>query len=132
MISDAEVLIASSIRAYVGGGYFNPVDDLIAAGRLIAQPTGLDADVNLEIEQKSTYYFAQLYSYLTGELESGELLFALYTRRHMRLAPYIFDVERLSDFEWQASRGLLRTDGYYAVPYDLGDAALRRIEELEL
>lgn len=127
--SDSDLILASALRAYVGGGYFNPAATIVDECRKIELPADLlaaSARMNLGDVAESTFYIAELYAALTPRVANGELLFAVYARNSYMLAPYLFDEERCSDFEVQVHDELLAVIGYYSVPYGMAKEGMLR------
>jgi len=128
MRSDQELVIASDAGPDVGGGYFNPPDQLLASCRLLdlgVFSTQMGS-VRLRPGEAPSYVLSALYKHLSSQLGSSEILFAVYQRSLFCMAPYIYSAERLSDFERQVACGSLSRAGFYAVPKDFANEGLRR------
>lgn len=125
MRSDHDVLSSAMGRVYVGGSYFNPVAILKASGRAVSGlPTPETSIMNLAERGQATYVISRLYQELRAAIIGDELLFALYRRGDILLAPFIWDEERLIDFEKQAQAGVLDLLGFYAVPRAVAESGL--------
>jgi hypothetical protein len=127
--SDRALTLASDLAPAIGGGYFNPVGDLAEVSRQLWIDHSSVSDVgqmNLEEAAAPTYVVTHLYLQLTAQLAPQELLFAVYERPSYMMAPYIYDPQRLSDFERQVADRILVRRCFYAVPHDLADQGLRR------
>jgi len=128
--SDADILRASEKRAYVGGGYYNPVCELEERARKIC---GTDL-ATLDVEERmafepyldDTYFISTLLDALTRRVREGEILFGVYEGDQHRMAPYLYDHERLIEFERQVFQRVLRRRGFYAVEHELANRGLLR------
>ncbi|MBF9127621.1 hypothetical protein I0C86_01205 [Plantactinospora sp. S1510] len=125
---DFEIMLAAETRVDFGGGYFNSARDLESVGEPIdIGDLGTDLDgLNLSNEGEPTYRISKLFRELNRSLEPSKLLFGLYERGIYRLAPYIYDEERLFNFEEQVARGTLSRVAYFAVYRDIADEGLKR------
>jgi len=79
---------------------------------------------NLTSASPPTFAFTSLMHSLHVQVKADELLFGAYQTRHYRLAPYLFDVERLSDFEARVQTGSLARVGFFAVKRVDGERGL--------
>jgi hypothetical protein len=125
--SDHDIVTASSERAYVGGSYYNPPKEVMVHCRQIVVPEAATASaMNLGDKDDPTFVVSSLYGVLISNLMEGELLFAVYSRGEVLMAPYIVDEERCADFESQVCRGTLERRGFFAVPRSKAEEGLLR------
>jgi hypothetical protein len=128
MRTDHEILESWDERFDVGGGYFNPVSALDKLGEVITVASSLSdvQGINLLNEGEPTYIVARLFRELSGRLRDDQYLFAVYDRGSFRLAPYLYDEERLLNFEEQVADGALRRIAFMAVEHAVADEGLKR------
>lgn len=82
--------------------------------------------MNLNADGPATYVTSSLFQTLSSALADGELLFAVYLRGDVLVAPFIWDAERLIDFEQQVPDRVLSRRGFFGVRRDLAEAGLQR------
>ena len=116
MRSDAELLDHSQEAGYVGGGYYNPPDEVPQVGRLLASDAIHALSIGpIDTIDGSTHVLAALYNELRAQLGNDEWLFAVYDSASHTLAVQITDARRLLDFEPRVRSGELTRLGFYAV-----------------
>jgi hypothetical protein len=115
VMSDHEVLLASSAGEYIGDGYFNPTSQFREVARFL--DVGFDGPLNFDLDalDRPTYVLVESFEMLRGKLMQEEVLFGLYSNGSYELAPNIWNVVRLLDFESRVSSGALLRIGFYGV-----------------
>ena len=117
--SDAEILQASVQAAYVGGDYYNPVDEFLSVARPLRSEQLRSARISAAMTtsplDKPTFSIATLLVELKSLLRPDEVLFALYERPSWKFAVMIPTEERLLDFETQVNDRALTRRGFFAI-----------------
>jgi hypothetical protein len=109
----------------VGGSYFNPAAEVLTQGRRLGPTVPDDLSVmNLRADGAATYLVSSLFHALNSDLVGNELLFAAYLRGSVLIAPFVWDEERLIDFEQQVRDHVLQRRGFYGVHRDIAEAGL--------
>jgi hypothetical protein len=121
--TDYAVLLAELERGYVGGSYFNPAGSVESVARRVHAPETIGT-LNLSPVGDPTYVITTLYRRLMASLAEDELLFAVYSRGRVIMAPYLWDEERMLEFECQVQEGGLRRHGFYGVDLPAAKAGL--------
>lgn len=128
--SDHDIFAASREAGYVGGGYYNPVDEFVHVARPLISDRLSDlcrnTEMSLNAGDEPTYLVGDIYTELQSLLLPGELLFAMYDKGKFKIAAYIHSEERLMDFEVQISSTLLVKCGFFAVERHKADKGLTR------
>jgi hypothetical protein len=125
--SDFEVFLSAEGRAYVGGAYFNPAAEVLTHGRRLAPSELQDSPtMNLHSDGAATYLTSSLFRALHTDLTDDELLFGVYLRGDVLMVPFVWDEERLIDFEQQVCDDMLVRQGFFGVRRDIAEAGLRR------
>jgi hypothetical protein len=118
----------STNAGYVGGGYYNPIDQFVDVARpLVSERLAellKNPEMSLNAGDKPTYFVADIYAELQHLLLPGELLFAMYDKGNFKVAVYISGEERLMDFEVQVNSDMLRRCGFFAVYRNQADKGL--------
>jgi hypothetical protein len=115
--TDREVLERRAAMVHIGGSYFDDPDELEKTGRRLKTPSSLDRDVLTKAKtEEPGKYLSGLYNFLIAQVREGEELFGLYDHcRGYRIAPALYSVERLADFELETQRGAMVSVAYLAV-----------------
>jgi hypothetical protein len=128
--SDYELMISSLNAGYVGGGYYNPVDEFVRISRPLSSERleGLlkSSEMSLVSGGEPTYFISNVYAELQSLIKSGEILFALYDKGKYKMSVYIHGEERLLDFEQQIQLGTLTRCGFFVVDYQNANEGLVR------
>ena len=117
--SDYNIYKASQDAAYIGGDYYNPVEEFFEIARPLESSKLMDLleDQNLSLKENSlpSYIVASIFKELNALKNTGEYVFAAYDRGKYKIAAFIYNEERLMDFEAQAIGGNVKRVGYFAV-----------------
>jgi hypothetical protein len=128
--SDLEILNSSLEAGYVGGGYYNPVDEFMQFARRVlsekVEKYCSASTMSLTPEMKATYVVATVFREITASLKSDECFFAVYDTGKYRFAVLIPTEERLMDFETRVHDGGLRRYGFFALNRKQADVGLVR------
>lgn len=128
--SDSEILASSASSGYVGGGYYNPIDEFVKIARPLASDhlTGLLQDTNISQDDadRQTFVISRILGELLSLVAPDELVFAAYDKGRYTLAVYIVNEERLMDFEIQVSSGALKRVGFFGLARDRATEGLVR------
>jgi hypothetical protein len=130
--SDWQILRASLDAGYVGGGYYNPVDEFISRARGLRSKrldTLSQGARGMAINESPhfTYVVANLYTELSSLLLTDERVFGVYARKHYSFSVLITGEERLMDFEVQVNAETLRRVGFFALNKHQANEGLRRV-----
>lgn len=126
--TDFEIVSSATGRIDGGGGYYNPTADLSTVGRKITIDVGLYdlADMNVSENHQPTFVINKMFRALTKLVPDDQLLFGIYSHDSYRIAPYLYDEERLAEFEHQVATGSLSRCAYISIPRDVANEGLRR------
>ena len=126
--SDYEIMLSADDRAYVGDSYYNPVSELKSTAEVIPidESVANVRGLNLTGNSEPTYKISMLFRELSRSLGPSQVLFGLYDRGKYKMAPYIYDEERLFNFEEQVADGSISRIAYLAVDADHADEGLQR------
>lgn len=131
ILSDHEVFNASLEVGYIGGGYFNPVEEFIAVSRPLTSEKLknllFDSEMNLEAHGEPTFFISNIYSELLTLISPREFLFGLYDNGKYKVAILVRSKERLMDFEFQVLSGRILRCGFYGVDENAAKLGLRRV-----
>lgn len=132
MRTDQEIWEAVQSRFDVGGGYYNPVNECLTVGRplcdaAVEQLTSSVHGLNVTTgEAAPTHYASSMFARLTSLLTPNELLFGVYARPDFSFAVYLFDEERLLQFEVQVADWKLERRSFLALNRDTATEGLER------
>jgi hypothetical protein len=130
--SDAEIMRASLEESYVGGGYYNPVEEFMKVARRLESQiltnTFNDLSVmSIEGSAPPTFVVTSIYLRLRDLLDPDELLFGVYERPQYRFAVLIHREERLVDFESQVASDALTSYGFFGLGRSQATKGLMRV-----
>ena len=128
--SDWEILQASANAGYVGGGYYNPVNEFVETARPLSSARLAEccksSVMSVSSDDKLTYVVATIFKELTSQIRPGEEIFAMYDTGNYRITVLIPGEERLMDFEVQVQSGKLTRCGFYALDREQANKGLAR------
>jgi hypothetical protein len=129
--SDLDILQTSLSTGYTGGGYYNPVEECVAVGRLLTSPRleelcKLPLRMSTDTDAEHTFHVAALYQELISLVARDEVVFPLYDTGRYKFAVYIYSEERLIDFEVRVAAGALKRCGFLALDREQANKGLRR------
>lgn len=123
--SDKEIFDLTYSGGYLGGGYYNPINEFIRLAKPL-NSNGIDHllarfhHLEVDNDDNPTYYVAELFRELTLICERDELIFALYDKiGRYDFAVWITNEERLMDFEIQTKSGYITLCGFFTLPRNL-------------
>ncbi len=126
--SDYEIYIDSQQAGYVGGGYFNPIEEFYLVSRdLVSKTTkNLLSHHEFDCNQKDvrTFYISNLFKDLQSLLLPNESLFGSYDKGDYKIAVFLRSEERLLDFEHQVIYGNINRIGFFGVDDQYVDKGL--------
>ena len=129
-LSDRHIYVRGREHGYVGGGYYDPVEEFIRVARPLSSPELLEAmddtDINLANSDLPTYVVETLYHAVKSLLGDDECAFGLYSLPNYQVAVFLTDEYRLMDFESQVAAGSARREGFFALTTEFADIGMTR------
>ncbi len=129
--SDRAIWLSVQARFDVGGGYYNPPEECVEIGRPLAfddltqRLTG-HPDIVVTTEEPQTFHTVALWRTARSHLSEGEVLMGVYRNETHLFAVFIFDEERLLQFEIQVADWIVQRIGFYALQRTQADLGLMR------
>lgn len=128
--SDFEIWQATTSPGYIGGGYYNPLEEFLDLARslnseALKKLSPLKSPMSVFAEE-STFFVFHLYDELLSLTASQEMIFGVYDRGSYQFAVAIPNHERLMDFEVQVNQGTLVRRGFFALGRKEANVGLMR------